>query len=72
MEPKIGDKIICVVNHNRSIGSKTDSGGYGAGWVEGNIYTIKNIDRNLGKAYVYWFNEAVDGVFADCVKVVPK
>ena len=67
LTPKVGDTVICIVNENRSIGEKGDHNGYGAGWKEGKVFTIRRVDSML-----YWpeGHKCNSGIYKDCVRCI--
>ena len=65
-KPKTGDRVICIVNHTRKLGNKSDNNGYGSGWSEGRIFTIDRMDYDIA-----WPDDDNGcGVYADCIEVL--
>ena len=63
----IGDKIRCLPGFNNDSDWISESSG-GAGYKDGDVLTVKRVDKNKGYNEVLWFEEFNSrGIFSQAV-----
>ena len=66
MKYRVGDKIKCLPGFNNNSSWKSEKSG-GAGYSDGEVFTIKRITINKGYDDILWFNEIDKGIFPQAV-----
>jgi hypothetical protein len=66
---KIGDTCICIRNEFRKVGNKGDNNGYGAGWEEGRVFKVREIDNKILWPEEYDYDDYDgSGIYLDCAR----